>query len=118
MNAHNLPCPCHVVCETLDDALWLRKYVNDTYSEEDWIDALESNRTDDGFLVSFGSDGEIEYWEGYFVHCTYDHPLIFCGALIEQEDVKSVGEFADVDLENLLTNADFVSTYGRAKSNE
>lgn len=118
MNAHNLPCPCHVVCKTLDEALWLRKYVNDTYSEKSWVDALESNRTDDGFLISFGSDGEIESWEGHFAHWLYYHPLIFCRDLIEQEDAKSVGEFADNDLETLLTNADFVSTYGRAKSNE
>ena len=101
MNAHNLPCPCHVVCKTLDEALWLRKYVEDTYSEEDWIDVFEGNCTEDGFLVSFNSSGEIEGWGGYFVYYE-DNPLIFCSNLIEQEDAKSVGKFADVDLETLL----------------
>ena len=121
---HNLPCPCHVVCETLDEALWLRKYVDDYFAEEDWIDAFEDYKSNHGFLLTFGSNGTIESWEGYCVYYEYD-PLIFCSNRIEQEDAKSVGDFADNNLDILLagceapertTNDGFVSSAGACET--
>ncbi|MBQ5872349.1 MAG: hypothetical protein IIW69_08115 [Bacteroidaceae bacterium] len=100
MNTHDLPLPCHVVCYTVEEALWLREYVEDTYEESEWREAFDGNFAE-GFLVQFDKSGDIPFWDAHPAAHSVGK-LIFCSELMESEDTESIGEFANVDLENLL----------------
>lgn len=100
MNTHNMPLPCHVVCKTIDEALWLREYVEDTYEEIEWREAFDNNFAD-GFLVQFDEGGDIPFWDAHPTAHSQGS-IIFCSELIESEDTKSIGEFTDNNLDILL----------------
>ena len=104
MNTHNMPLPCHVVCKTIDEALWLREYVEDTYEESEWREAHDLNFAE-GFLVQFNESGDISFWDAH--PTTYSKgELIFCSELIESEDTKYIGNFANNNLDILLAGCE------------
>lgn len=101
MNTHDMPLPCHIVCKTVEEALWLRDYVEDSYAAEEWIQAFNDNAGEEGFVVQFENDGDIGFWAGWpdYSH-DVDGELAFCEQLIDC--TEPLGKFSDTDLEVIL----------------